>query len=147
MTPDERLLDYNKRGALSSLLAVEEHLAQLPPGVNKSWCAKKHSLICCDHHLSEAVNHASRIDPRLAEQCRKLKAEAEAVLRPGDHGYLPSLGDVAKLRNGLRRAFSDPTLGVGCKTCSQDGLAGLSSKETGVALIVAALAAAWFWNR
>jgi len=146
MTPDERLLDYNKRGALSALLAVEEHLAQLPAGERKSWCANKHSMIACDHHLTEAVNHASRIDPGLAAKCRQLRAKAEKVLRPGDLGYLPDLGAVAKLRNDLRRAFDDPTLGAGCQTCRQDGMSGMTPRQSAVAFL-GVLAVAWLWLR
>lgn len=139
MKDDRALLTFNERGALSQLLSVEEHLQQLPPGVNNSWCVKKHSLLCCDHHLAEAINHASRIDPQLAERYRRVKDQAERVLQPSGSGALPNLGDVAKLRNAMRQAFGDPTAtgkSCGCKTgrckssiCSKDrsGMSGLGS--------------------
>ncbi len=117
------LASYNKRGALANLLAVEEHLAQLSPGEQRSWCVKKHSLLACDHHLTEAINHVSRYDPRAAEDLRRVRDAAERTLRPGDPRYLPQLGDVAKLRNSLRRAFRDPTLGAGRGVCAKDGSA------------------------
>jgi|GEM_PF-3468308 len=141
----EGLLDYNKRGALASLLAIEEHLQQLPADVDRSWCVKKHSLVCTDHHLTEAINHASRVDPQKAALCRKLKAAAEKVLRPGDPMHLPRLQDVAALRNELRRAFNDPTLGYGATVCAKDGtLSGLSGSSWGTwAFIALGLWAIW----
>jgi hypothetical protein len=121
MSGDRALLAYNEQGALSNCLAIEDHLASLPPGVNNSWCAKKHALLCCNHHLAEAINHASRISPELGERYRALRLEALAVLQPDVNSPLPSLGDVAKFRNSMRRAFNDPTLKESCSLCSQDG--------------------------
>jgi hypothetical protein len=134
---DLELLRYNQRGALAQLLAIEEHLQQQPPGVPSSWCARKHTLLCCDHHLAEAVNHASRIDPRLAETCRALRAEAERVLQPHRPGAPLDLGAVARLRNRMREVFGDPTLAPSssCSVCSNDQLAGLGQgKSQGVRL-------------
>lgn len=137
------LLDYNQRGALAHVLAVEEHLQGQPAGVNNSWCAQKHALLAVDHHLSEAVNHASRIDPQLAERYRKLKLLAEHVLKPSSPGELPDLAAVAGLRNTMRAAFGDPTLNSDCPVCSKDthglmGLGGggrLSGQNQGMSLI------------
>jgi hypothetical protein len=120
-TSVEELLDYNKRGALVGLLAIEEHLQQLPMNADRSWCVKKHALLVCDHHLAEAVNHASRRDQRKAEACRRLRVAAEAVLRPGDALHLPKLEDVSRLRNQVREVFSDPTMAdESCSICSRD---------------------------
>lgn len=119
-TGNDALLDYNRRGALTGLLAIEEHLQQLPQNADRSWCVKKHALLVCDHHLAEAVNHAARQDPRKAEACRKLRALAEEILKPSEPLHLPNLGDVAKLRNALRSVFSDPTLVESCSICSKD---------------------------
>ena len=126
------LAGYNARGALANILAVEEHLAQMSPGEKRSWCVKKHSLLACDHHLGEAINHVSRYDPRAAESLRRVRERAERTLRPGDPNYLPQLGDVAKLRNSLRHAFRDPTLGHGRGVCAQDGNALGALGEGGV---------------
>jgi hypothetical protein len=117
----KELLTFNERGALANVLAVEEHLAQLPPGVNNSWCAEKHSLAAVDHHLKEAVNHASRISPKKAHGYRLLLAKAERVLQPSAPGSLPQLGAVANLRNDMRAMFGDPTLADrSCSVCSKD---------------------------
>lgn len=142
MSGDKALLAYNQQGALSNCLAIEDHLASLPPGVNNSWCAKKHAMLCCGHHLSEAVNHASRISPELGARYRSLRSEAEQVLKPGLDQPLPSLGDVAKFRNHMRRVFNDPTLVESCSLCKQDGLGGLgedTSPWLGAALVAGAL--------
>lgn len=122
MKNDRKLLTFNERGALSQILSIEEHLQQLPSGVDNSWCVQKHSLLCCDHHLAEAVNHASRIDPLLAERYRRIKIQAERVLKPSEPGVLPKLGEVARLRNSMRQAFGDPTAvsGKPCSICSKD---------------------------
>lgn len=119
---DRELLAYNEQGALSNCLAIEDHLASLPPGVNNSWCAKKHAMLCVNHHLSEAVNHASRINPQLGARYRQLRDMAAGVLKPDVRAPLPVLGDVAKFRNAMRRTFGDPTLEESCGVCKQDGL-------------------------
>jgi hypothetical protein len=125
---DRELLAYNEQGALSNCLAIEDHLASLPPGVNNSWCAKKHALLCCGHHLSEAINHASRISPELGNKYRALKDEAVRILRPGMHEPLADLGQVAAFRNHMRRVFGDPSLKESCAICLKDGgLSGLDS--------------------
>jgi hypothetical protein len=118
---DRALLSYNENGALSNCLAIEDHLASLPPGVNNSWCAKKHAMLCVNHHLSEAVNHASRIDPQLGARYRKIRDLAAEVLKPDVRAPLPALGDVASFRNTMRRAFNDPTLTESCAVCKSDG--------------------------
>lgn len=131
MSDNQGLLSYNEHGALSNCLAIEDHLASLPPGVNNSWCAKKHAMLCVNHHLAEAVNHASRISPALGERYRALKVEAEQVLRPGLKQPLPTLGEVAAFRNRMRQAFGDPTLVESCSLCKKDGgMAGLGQSRT-----------------
>ncbi len=132
------LLSYNEQGALSNCLAIEDHLASLPPGVNNSWCAKKHAMLCCGHHLAEAINHASRISPELGDKYRRLRNEAVRALRPGMREPLPKLGDVAAFRNHMRQVFSDPTLIESCELCSKDGLAGLPSRPYGPVPFLAA---------
>lgn len=119
---DQKLLKYNERGALSHVLALEEHLQQLPYGADRSWCARKHALLALDHHLAEAVNHASRFDANKASRIRSVRAEAEEVLRPAADGRLPDLGRVAGLRNRIRAAFGDRTLEKQgqCSVCAAD---------------------------
>jgi hypothetical protein len=130
MSDDRGLLSYNQHGALSNCLAIEDHLASLPAGVNNSWCAKKHAMLCVNHHLAEAVNHASRISPQLGERYRALKEEAERVLRPGLREPLPTLGEVANFRNAMRHTFGDPTLVESCSLCKKDGgMSGLNRTE------------------
>jgi len=140
VSDDRGLLSYNQNGALSNCLAIEDHLAALPPGVNNSWCAKKHAMLCVNHHLAEAVNHASRISPQLGARYRALKVEAERVLKPDVRKPLPSLGEVAAFRNSMRRTFGDPTLVESCAVCRKDGgmsgLSGPAEQELGLAGVV-----------
>lgn len=148
MSNDQDLLAYNQQGALANCLAIEDHLASLPPGINNSWCAKKHALLCCQHHLTEAVNHASRISPELGNQYRSLRDRAIRVLRPGMNEPLPQLGEVAAFRNALRRAFGDPSLTESCSLCKKDGgLGGLGGfSEDGVlGLLVAGAILVYLW--
>jgi len=121
VSDDRGLLDYNKRGALANCLAIEDHLASLPPGINNSWCVKKHAMLVCGHHLAEAVNHASRISRDLGARYMELKRQAEKTLRPGLSDPLPSLGEVAAFRNDMRRVLEDPTLVESCALCKKDG--------------------------
>jgi hypothetical protein len=137
---DLALLRFNERGALSSLLAIEEHLQKAAPG-SSAWCCRKHALTCIDHHLAEAVNHAGRIDPRKAEELRRLRLQAELVLHPNRPNAPIHVGDVARLRNQARAVFGDPTMSSSCGVCAKDGLAGFGwnydSGLTGVLTFVA----------
>lgn len=147
MSNDQDLLSYNKHGALANCLAIEDHLASLPPGVNNSWCAKKHAMLCCNHHLAEAVNHASRISPELGAKYRALKNEAIRVLRPGMNDPLPRLGDVAAFRNSMRHVFEDPTLTESCELCKKDGgLSGLPAVTMSPNLMLAGSLAGVAWG-
>ena len=131
----QELLNYNNRGALSHMLAVEEHLQQLGgKEAPHSHCVRKHSLLAVDHHLSEAVNHASRIDPAIADDYRDFRERAQRVLRlDGQDLRQPpkeplDLGEVAAMRNDFRRMIGESTVDVPCSTCDLDGGAGAKKR-------------------
>jgi len=114
----KEILEWNKRKALSCILAMEEHLTELKAEeIPHSWCILKHHLLLLDHHLYEAIGHAERIGEdstpyrRFREKVLDLKGYPEPRL---------SLNDLVELRTEWRQIIKDPTLGVKCPLCEGD---------------------------
>lgn len=117
-TNAKELLTYNEMKALSHILAMEEHLAELTPEQSvHSWCLVKHDLLLCEHALLEAISHSERAgkDPEVYRRFRQKILDLNVYPKPHI-----SIKDLAKLRTEWRRIIKDPTLSNECPLCSSD---------------------------
>jgi hypothetical protein len=118
---ERTLLDYNNRGVLANLLAIEEHLEQLSRRqISHSWCIQKHGIIALDHHLREAIIHSAQWPDVQQGYIMFSEQLARALERP-------QIVDIRRLRNEFRVMISEPTASSSCPVCSADGITRKSS--------------------
>lgn len=112
---EEKLLAYNNEGIMGNLLSAEEHLSE-PADINNTWCVKKHLTLASQHHAKEAINHASAINPKLANKYKQFKEKLD------DARQEPTLARLRNLRNEFREISGDPTLKNCNGVCDLDKL-------------------------
>lgn len=129
LDPDvKELLKFNADGALSNIIAVEDHLNSQEPGTNTkaSWCITKHGrYVAADHHMKEFCEHAS--SAKLPEMTKKMREFKDNWLKALEN---PQIGDIRDLRNRFRSDFKD-FLPSGCSdgsgVCAHDRSPGAAS--------------------
>lgn len=113
--PEHDLLEFNYKGALGHMLAMEEHMAQLGSSkIADSWCIQKHGLMALNHHLMEAVIHLQEVDPSKAKDIKEFQEDFKKFMES------PDLGELRRLRNRFREIIDDPTLKSECPLCKMD---------------------------
>lgn len=115
------LLEFNQEGALSNMLAMEEHLnGQNNNGLTiNTWCFKKHGLIAKNHHMSEMKTLLESENPEKAKQLSSFMSEFDTAMRRSN----PSSSEIRNLRNEFREIIGDPTLEqpkAKCGVCALD---------------------------
>jgi len=112
---EKTLLDTNMRWILGDLLAIEKHLVELgKEDIKHSWCIKKHFTHLTEHALSEAIEHASKVDKEIEKKLREFKKKVEEIMKN------PTLEKVRELRNEFRVIMGDETYKYKCPLCELD---------------------------
>ncbi len=109
--------DFNKRGVLSNLLAIEEHLVGNNEIAINQWCAKKHYLLGRYHHGFELQQINETKDPTLAKKVGGFNSKWDNLMEKN-----PTASDIRDLRNEFREIIKDKTLDCKNKVCKLDRL-------------------------
>ena len=111
-------LEWNQRSALSSFLAMEDHMSQITEEeIPHSWCIIKHHLVGCDHHVREAIGHMER----LGRDSSKYRAFHNKLMSLNVYPEPKiTLSELVELRTEWRYIIDDPTLTGECEICDKD---------------------------
>ena len=111
-------LEWNQRSALSSFLAMEDHMSQITEEeIPHSWCIIKHHLVGCDHHVREAIGHMER----LGRDSSKYRAFHNKLMSLDVYPEPKiTLSELVELRTEWRYIIDDPTLTGECEICDKD---------------------------